>query len=172
MSKVILKPGDILVQQKGEPWVSLARAFTGYPHPHTRYVCDISLQGTVWTMEETPKGPQRTRLDNDPRDYIIRRPKNISYDQIMGATKWMEDRVGGRYAYERLAVIVIGTRARYGLDKKFNDDDVSLDNRPMICSEYNATGLYRQGYDPVPHVNNRNTLPWDFLHPACPLITI
>ena len=158
-----VKPGDILVQCKGEPWVTAARLFTGFPYPHTRFVADVSLQGTVWTLEETPTGPQRTRLDNLVSDYIIRRPEGISYEQIAKATKWMEDRIGQHYDYPRLAVIVAGTRFRLGLEEKFDDDDTSLDNRPMICSEYNAIGLYRAGYDPVPHVNNRNTLPWDYL---------
>lgn len=164
MTTQYLKPGDILIQDQGEPWCTLARFITGEPYPHAAIVSRVEGD-RLWIIENSYDGLHEKEIDPEIalRNFLARRP--LCDDATKAAAlDWIRARLGEGYGYCRLLEIVIwyplGMRTRPGMD-----DDVSQDDRRKVCSETIAMGYYRagqktgSGFDLVPAVADRDTLP-------------
>jgi hypothetical protein len=165
-----LHVGDVLVQSGGEPWVTAARILTGHPFPHAAVVSSVGLGGTIYIIENGKPYPGRVagvyeRGLTDFQNFEVWRP-NCDFLTRSKAVDWMRTREGEVYGYVRM--IQIATMYRWGRlpHTPGMDDDPSQDIRPMVCSELIAMGYYRSGYDLVPEVENRDTMPWDLRNTA------
>lgn len=169
-SKVVapdLMVGDVLVQIQGEPWCTIAGVLTGAPYPHVAIVSRVDVESNrIWIIENSWDGLR----EKEPaahwfKDFLARRPLTDEAT-IRETLNWINDHLNEGYGYGRLAEIVIGSllgsQTRPGMD-----DDVSQDGRRKVCSETLAMGFYRagqrtgSGYDAVPDVADRDTLPKD-----------
>lgn len=164
-----LRVGDVLVQHKGEPWVSGCRLICGYPYPHARVVSKTS-GSEVWIIEsgkpwdKKVAGVNEYVLPGDLDSFEIWRP-NCDAAIKYKAIEWMRAHVGEMYAYSRmLQILVLRGEINKGTTPGL-DDDPAFDNNPKVCSELIAMGFYRAGYDLVPLVSNRATMPWDLRNP-------
>ena len=170
-----LKPGDILVQCKGEPWRTGAHIFTGHPYPHSMLVTYNGYDG-VYIIEDGPFGIQEVEFGREwdnwsvfPLDhYEVWRPseeKGCTKEIKQNAIEWARKRKGEGYGYLKLITIL----ALYRLNGPGSfpgwDDDSKFDNRRKICSELIAMAYYRSGYDVVPYITDSNTMPWDLRNP-------
>ncbi len=157
--------GDVLIQYKGEPWVTVSKVVTGHPFPHARAVLKVHRDGSVETIENIWKGVSQTYLGAQELQerFEIWRP-NCHRMVKLGALEWMAAHNGQPYGY--LNLVRLGLLYRLGLDvHPGRDNDPAQDNRPMICSELIAMAYYRNGYDLVPEVSDRDTMPWDLRNP-------
>jgi uncharacterized protein YycO len=154
-----IQVGDVLVQHQGQPWVALAQFFTGYPFPHVRLVSDV-YKHFVFTVEETPLGVQDT-LVGTPSDYVVRRPM-CADDIKVRAVEWARTHINEPYDYSRLLQLMLSYRIG-NYKQPGMDDNVALDDRKKVCSELVAMAYYRSGYDLVPAVCDRDTLPHELV---------
>lgn len=163
-NKFGLQPGDILVQSKGFPWVQLSKLFTGHPYPHARIVSRTKLDGTVMTYEDIWRGISETELSlEELENYEVWRP-NCIMGVNYAALDWIKARLGQCYGYGRLIEIIIRKGGKLPYPDNW-DDDLTKDDRQMVCSELIAMAFYRSSYDLVPKVSNRETMPWDMRNP-------
>ena len=161
--------GDVLVQKGGQPWVFLANIFTGHPYPHARMISLVTPE-RVYTIEDMMYGVKEYQF-NDLKNFEVWRPR--CSDKIKGnAIRWARTHRDEGYGYLRLLEICLGyrlgMRSRPGMD-----DDVSQDNRRKVCSELVAMAYYRSGFDLVPGVENRDTMPYELRSPVtCEMISV
>ena len=164
-----LLPGDILIQYRGQPWCWLAWLTTGQPYPHAQIVSRVdpatsTTPRVVWVIENSADGLREKpayQLDS----FTVARP-NCDQATKMRAIAWIKAHTGENYGYGHMLEIVFG----YRLGRRSHpgiDDDVTQDRRDKVCSETIAMGYYRSGFDLVPHVCDRDTLPRDFLATPC-----
>lgn len=172
-----LRPGDVLVQCKGEPWRTGAAVFTGHPFPHSMLVTYNGYDGT-YIIEDGPNGVQEVEFGREwngltsfPLDhYEVWRPR-CDNEIKESAIKWA--RLHAKESYNYLGLISILLFYRIYKNKTFvgMDDDVSQDNRKKWCSELIAMSYYRSDYDLVPLVVDHATMPWDLRNlETCDLI--
>jgi hypothetical protein len=164
----LLQPGDVLVQYRGEPWVTCARLIIGRPYPHARVVSRADTSG-VWIIEDgkpfgrTLAGVNEYLLPDDLDSFEVWRP-NCDATTKTQAVEWMRQHVGQLYDYGRMAEIVL-LRGHFSRGEIDGFDDETYDGHPMVCSELIARGYWRAGYDLVPVISNRATMPWDLRNP-------
>lgn len=161
-----LQVGDVLVQAKGFPWPELAWLATGEPFPHAQIVSAVE---TRWDGTQDIKiiESHATGLwEKDPWHlgwFEVWRPGWTDEQRDATIARLLEHQ-GTIYAYHKLVGIGIGTRL--GLWQEPEDfDAIHHDSDPMYCSEAIARHAWRSGYDLVPGVSNRNTLPADLRNP-------
>ena len=174
-----LRPGDILVQCKGEPWRTGSHIFTGHPYPHAMLVTYNGCDG-VYILEDGPFGVEEKEFGREwdgfttfPLDhYEIWRPR-CDQETKDKAIEWARKRRGEGYGYFRLALVLALYRVKGAGTVPGWDDDPRYDNRKKICSELIAMAYYRSGYDVVPHISDSNTMPWDLRNPVtCDLVGV
>lgn len=174
-----LMPGDILIQYKGEPWVTGAKIFTGHPFPHSMMVSSV-CGDRVSVIEASAMGVAERDFNvydmfsTFPIDhYEAWRPKcNLGVTSM--AIEWARDRIAARegYGYLHLILILSTYRITGGNIIAGLDDLPEFDSRKKICSELIAMAYYRSGYDLVPHIADVNTMPWDLRNPStCDLVS-
>jgi hypothetical protein len=155
------KVGDVLVQCKGEPWPTLAWLATGEPYPHAQIVSNVDGPN-IWIIESHLDGLQEKRMWTEDW-FEVWRPECST--QIKAATvESLRAHTGIVYPYHK--IIQVGIGYRLGLWLEAEDFDAQHnDNEAMMCSEAIARHYWRNGYDLVPGVSNRNTLPKDLRNP-------
>lgn len=166
-----LKPGDVLVQCGGQPWVAMSEIFCGKPFPHAIIVSQVHEDGIHFVENgKTMSWSAQIQESFMPMSMVLNgnlevwRPNTT--DKIkQSAISWMKARMGENYGFGRL--IGIGLLYRLGISdfEGIDDEDVSKDDRRMVCSETIAMAFYRSGYDVAPTVSNRQTMPWDLRNP-------
>jgi hypothetical protein len=156
------QPGDVLVQSKGQPWVFAANLVLGHPYPHAAMVHSIGLM-SVYILQNSYNGIHIEPCRNLDQ-FEVWRP--LCDDETKRkAITWMEKHCGEMYGYDRLAELVLGYREGW-FERPGMDDDPSQDGRRKVCSETIALAYYRAGYDLVPDVDNRDTMPFELRNPA------
>ena len=158
----LCKPGDVLVQAYGFPWPELAWLATGEPFPHAQLV--TAVEGAQVTIIEEHADGLKERAAWDLEMFEIWRPLWTD-EQCAGTVAWLRARQGVVYGRAKLVEIGIGTRLGLFQEPE-NFDAQHLDCEPMVCSEVIARAAWRNGYDLVPGVSNRNTLPKDLRNPT------
>lgn len=167
-------PGDVLVQAHGFPWPQLAWAATGMPYPHSQLV----------TRVEPILGDEKAMVDPAMRVWIVEDHDRGVYEKPAWNLDWFEvwrplcsDEIkaqaialmlahgGEAYGIEKLLRITAFTRLGL-LTVPADYDDARHDHDPMVCSEIVARSYWRAGYDLVPGVSNRITLPGELRNPA------
>ena len=176
MPTFTIKPGDILVQYQGEPWVTAARIFTGAGFPHAQLVSKVepvlfpieeqhAPEHGIWNgyhvfiLENSADGVKEKRAYN-LAEYELWRPRTDEAKKRRAIGR-MRGFIGARYGYFHL--FAIGALARTGLLRRPNDYDESerYDRNTMVCSEAIARAYYHEGFDVAPGVSSRDTLPVD-----------
>lgn len=164
-NKFGLQPGDVLVQHRGFPWVQLSQLATGHPYPHAGLISRVKADGTVLMYENIWKGVTETLVTEENfKNFEVWRPGSEQFacpqEIKWKAIDYMKARLGQMYGYGHLLEIIL---LHGGHDPC--SDNTEDDNRLMVCSELIAMAYWRSGYDLVPNVSERETMPWDLRNP-------
>jgi hypothetical protein len=117
----------------------------------------------VWIIEAHATGLWEKRAWNIEWFEVWRPNCNQTIKDLV--VQDLRDHQGLVYAYHKFLMIAAGTRL--GLWQEAEDFDAThYDCEPMYCAEAIARHYWRRGYDLVPGVSNRNTLPKDLRNPT------
>jgi hypothetical protein len=121
--------------------------------------------GGIWVIEDgkpfgkTVAGVNEYVMPDDLDTFEVWRPECDILTKHR-AIEWMRERTGQLYDYGRLAEIIL-LRGQFNQGEIDGYDDESYDGHLMVCSELIARGYWRAGYDLVPEISNRATMPWN-----------